>query len=71
MYRAAVRFADLKDNKYLYQAGDEFPRKGLKVDEKRIGELASNNNKAGYPLIEYVEPKEEEPKKQTKKRAKK
>lgn len=72
MYRAVVKFADLSDNKYLYHAGDEFPRKGLKADQKRLDELAGNDNKAGFPLIEYV--KEEEPKTEEtpkKKRAKK
>lgn len=57
MYRAAVRFADLQDNKHIYEVGDEFPRPGLEVSEERIKELAGKNNKCGYPLIIASEPK--------------
>ncbi len=54
MYVAAVRFADLKDNKRLYEAGEKFPRDGLSVTAERIQELAGSNNRMGYPLIKQV-----------------
>lgn len=65
MYIAAVAFADLSDGRHLYQAGDEFPRKGLTVSDTRIAELAGSDNRMGYPLIKAVEA----PEKPVKKRA--
>lgn len=56
MYKVIHRFADIQDNKYVYEVGDEFPREGFKADDKRIEELASNKNKVGKTLIEEVEP---------------
>ena len=50
-YEVVMTFADLTDNKYLYRAGDEFPRPGLEVSEDRIKELSSNHNIMGVPLI--------------------
>lgn len=61
MYRVRERFADLTDNKYLYEAGDKFPRIGLKVSKERIEELKSGNNLIGKAVIEEV--KEERKKK--------
>lgn len=54
MYRVIKYFTDLQDNKQPYNPGDEFPRDGLKVSQKRLDELASNKNKRGEPLIEFV-----------------
>lgn len=51
MYTVLVRFADLQDNGFVYNAGDTYPRKGLKPTANRIDELASNRNKRGLPLI--------------------
>lgn len=51
MYKALVRFADLKDGKRIYEAGDEFPRPGFIVSPERIAELAGSDNRMGYPLI--------------------
>lgn len=51
MYTVLVRFADLQDNGYVYNAGDTYPRKGLKPTADRINELASKRNKRGLPLI--------------------
>ena len=67
MYRVIKRFHDLQDatktkngNVYHeYKVGDEFPRKGLKVSDERLKELAGKDNKQGTPLIEEV--KEEAP----------
>lgn len=58
-YTAAVKFRDLKDNGRIYEKGEPYPRRGLKVDEARINELAGNGNKSGHPLIVAVEPAEQ------------
>ena len=42
-----------------YNVGDEYPRKGFKVSEDRLKELAGKDNKQGTPLIAEV--KEETP----------
>lgn len=60
MYKALVFFKDMKDNMHAYNPGDTFPRNGLKVDEKRIEELSTCNNRRGKPVIELVK---EEPEK--------
>ena len=54
MYVAATRFADLKDGGRIYEAGEQYPRPGFVVSEKRIAELAGSDNRMGYPLIEAV-----------------
>lgn len=46
---------DLKDNNYIYEKGDTYPREGLKPTKKRIEELTSSKNKIGEVLIEKVE----------------
>lgn len=73
-YKVIHSFADLHDKKYKYEAGDEFPRQGLKVSEDRIKELMGNKNKIKKPLIEEiseeVEKPPEKPKKKTTKRKK-
>lgn len=55
MYVVIKYFTDIKDDNYAYHAGDIFPREGVVVRKRRINELASNKNKRGVPLIEYVE----------------
>ena len=55
MYRTIVRFIDLKDDKHVYEVGDEFPRKDLMVSKSRLEELSTDKNKRGIPLIELVE----------------
>lgn len=63
MYKAISYFKDMKDNMHPYNPGDIFPREGLSVDESRIAELASGNNRRGKPVIELVkEKKKAEPK---------
>lgn len=69
MYRAAIEFADLRDAKHLYHAGDKFPREGLTVSNERIAELSGTANKMRRPLI--VEVKEEGKKEGTKKPSRK
>ena len=55
MYKAVVRFKDLKDDKYVYETGDTFPRKGKRVSKARIAELLGSENRRGMPVIEEVE----------------
>lgn len=67
MYKVIKHFHDLQDVMktkngeiyHEYNVGDEFPRKGLKVSDERLKELAGKDNKQGTPLI--VEVKEETP----------
>lgn len=64
MYKAIELFTDLQDNGYKYQAGDVYPRQGLKPTKKRINELLSDSNRRGRPVIEEIEEeKKTEPKK--------
>lgn len=61
MYKVISYFTDLQDFNYPYKVGDEFPRLGFNVSEKRLGELAGFNNKQGKPLIKKVEePKQDD-----------
>lgn len=77
MYRALTHFTDLQDDNYKYRAGDEFPRKGLKVSDERLEELLSDKNRRHKPVIEEVkeepkiveEPVEDKPKEEVKKPA--
>lgn len=67
MYKVIKHFHDLQDATKTksgvvyreYNVGDEYPRKGLKVSEDRLKELAGKDNKQGMPLI--VEVKEDTP----------
>ena len=54
MYRAIIAFCDLQDNGRSYEAGEQFPRRGLKVTAERLEELAGSNNRMGFPLIEEI-----------------
>lgn len=63
MIRVVKRFFDLQDECFEYNVGDVYPRKGHKVSDARIAELASEKNKLGVSVIEVVETKEETPKK--------
>lgn len=55
MYKVISSFIDLQDEKYLYNVGDSFPRKGKAVTDDRIIELSSRRNATGKPLIQLVE----------------
>ena len=66
MNKVIKHFTDLQDNNFAYNAGDEYPRKGLSVLPSRIKELASDKNRQGVPLIEEIPEVEEKPKKKTK-----
>ena len=57
MYKAISYFKDMKDNMHSYNPGDIFPREGFSVSEERIAELASDKNRRGKAVIEFVEDK--------------
>lgn len=59
MYIVVSAFTDLQDNNYIYQVGDEYPRRGFKASDERIASLSSTDNKIGLVLIERVEDKKE------------
>lgn len=63
MYKVIEYFEDLQDKKFAYNVGDEYPRKGLEVTDKRIEELATTQNRRKIPLIKKVEEKPKKPKK--------
>lgn len=50
-YEVIKDFSDSTDNKFVYRAGDTFPRSGLSVSEARIAQLLSGDNMRGVPLI--------------------
>lgn len=59
-YVVIKHFIDLQDNNHSYVTGEEYPRAGFKPTKKRIRELTSPENRQGLPLIEAVEPVNEE-----------
>ena len=56
----------MQDNNFVYDVGDEYPRKGVSVLPSRIKELAGSKNRQGCPLIEEIPEAEEKPEKKTK-----
>lgn len=60
MYRVIKFFTDLQDKNHPYDVGEEFPRDGIEVSERRLIELSGEHNKQGEPLIEFVADKDEE-----------
>ena len=54
-YIVIETFTDLQDNNYRYNAGDNFPRKGLSVSTARLEELSSDKNRRHRPMINAVE----------------
>lgn len=73
MYRAIEKFADLEDDKYIYDIGMIYPRKGYDPSEERVKELTGSENAVRKPVIEFFadpEPKQEDskPKKDKKKK---
>lgn len=60
MYRVIKFFTDLQDKNHPYDVGEEFPRDGIEVSERRLIELSGEHNKQGAPLIEFVADKDEE-----------
>lgn len=53
-YKVVKAFADLQDDKHIYNVGDTFPHNGVEVSKDRLKELSSSDNKQGVPLIEKV-----------------
>lgn len=68
-YEVIKTFADLQDNRHLYNVGDEFPHEGAEVTRDRLKELSGSNNKLGTPLIKEI--KEIKPKSKTTNKKKK
>ena len=66
MYKVIKHFTDMQDNNFVYDVGDEYPRKGVSVLPSRIKELAGSKNRQGCPLIEEIPEAEEKPEKKTK-----
>ena len=66
MYKVIEYFEDLQDGMHAYNVGDEYPRKGFEVTDKRIEELAKTQNRRKIPLIKKVEEKSKKPKKAVK-----
>ena len=54
-YVVIVTFADLKDSNYIYNKGDEYPRKGYSPSKERVDSLLTGNNLLHTPLIERIE----------------
>ncbi|WP_057510402.1 hypothetical protein [Staphylococcus simulans] len=55
-YEVLKTFKDLQDNEKLYEKGKAFPRPAnKKIDEERILELSSNDNRQRKPLIKKIE----------------
>lgn len=71
MYKVIRYFIDLQDNNHPYNAGDQFPRSGVKVTKERLAELAGSGNLQGKPLIAEIAEEAAEVKKTPAKRAKK
>lgn len=71
-YEVIKTFADLQDNRHLYNVGDTFPHEGAEVTGDRLKELSGSNNKLGTPLIKEIkEIKETKPKSKTTNKKKK
>ncbi|MBH9579783.1 hypothetical protein [Staphylococcus felis] len=55
-YEVLKTFKDLQDNDKLYEKGKTYPRPAnKKVDEERILELSSSDNRQRTPLIKKIE----------------
>ena len=50
-YKVLIAFADLQDDNFVYNPGDEYPREGVIVSKERFAELSGSDNKIGQPLI--------------------
>ena len=71
MYKVIKAFHDLKDFKkdkngkiteyHYYNAGDTYPRTGIKPTDARIEELSSSANQQGEPVIQEVSDEKEDP----------
>lgn len=66
-YKVLKDFKDLQDDGYIYRVGDSFPRPDVNVEENRILELSTNQNKRGEALIKKVSEDAPAPKKRGRK----
>lgn len=57
MYKVLLNFADLQDNKYIYLAGDTYPREGYTPEKARIAELSGSENAFKAPIITEIKSK--------------
>lgn len=55
-YKVIHDFTDLKDKNKVYRVGDTYPNPvNKKVNDERIEELSSSDNKLGSPVIKEEE----------------
>lgn len=55
MYKVIKDFSDREDNRFVYRAGDIYPRLGYTPSNDRVAGLLGTDNGQGVPLIEeYV-----------------
>lgn len=55
MFKVLAYFKDGEDNRYEYNVGDIYPRKGYTPSAERVRGLLGRNNKRNSPLIVEVE----------------
>ncbi|WP_079475611.1 hypothetical protein [Marinococcus halophilus] len=58
-FKVIKRFRDKENESKVWEAGEPYTRTG-EGKKARIEELAGKNNAAGEPLIQEVEPEQEE-----------
>ena len=58
-YEVLEYFTDLQDGNYEYKVGDVYPHAGYTPTEKRINDLASDNNVRNHPIIKAISDKTE------------
>ena len=57
MFKVLITFADLHDDKYIYHAGEDYPREGYTPEEARISELSGYDNAFKAPIITEIKNK--------------
>lgn len=57
MFKVIEPFYDGKDNRYYYEKGSQYPRKGVDVKEERIAELMGDNG-FGIQFIKEIATKD-------------
>lgn len=55
MFEVLEYFTDLQDGNFEYKVGDIYPREGYKPTQKRINQLASDENVRKRPIIKAIE----------------
>lgn len=55
-YEALIDFKDGQDNNKVYKKGERYPKPAKKkIEDERLQELLSSNNKLGKPVIKELE----------------